>query len=139
METDNPEHRAVSSARDELAEQLAKRLSLWVAVGNGLGVVAVGNTILDEANASVAHILLPAGWSFALGLVLAALFNGLLGLQHRAFARYWRSGDPAVEAREHAFAIALTPWIAMTFLIAASGFIFGLFYPLAAFSLRFVN
>jgi hypothetical protein len=139
METDNPEHRAVSSAKDELAEQLARRLSLWVAVGNGLGVVAVGNTILDEANIKVAHLLLPAGWSFALGLVLAAVFNGLLGLQHRAFARYWRSADPAVEAHEHRFATALTPWVAGTFLLAAIGFIFGLFYPLAAFSLRFLQ
>jgi uncharacterized membrane protein YdcZ (DUF606 family) len=110
---------------DDLHASLIKRFTLWLAVGNGGGLIAVGARFPEQLSAPLTSVLFPSLWAFAIGLISAGLFNFILmGM----FARQ-RNGKRATMADG-----------VVSFLPAAASmisFAFGLLYPLVVLSIRY--
>lgn len=123
----------------ELAEGLSKRLSLWLAVGNAAGFAGCATKALDTQASGAVHLLLPACWFFAAGLIFGFLFNFAMMGVFRVRASAHRAEGEADYAEKRAEAGAVAHW-AMAFMVAAAAaFLVGLLYPLVAFSFRFVG
>lgn len=119
------------------AEAGVKRLALWLAVGNGVALAAVGSKILDSEGPGDAHLLIVSAWAFFAGLGTAFTLHFVLVLFHRAMARWWEASESSDEEitvdRE---VIRLNRVLLTVFFASVAAFAFGLLYPLVAFSFR---
>lgn len=115
-----------TTTQTEMHAALFKRFTLWMAVGNAGGLIAVGAKLPDSLASPTAYLLLPSAWAFALGLVAAGVFNFF----------FIQAINPGEETN-------FREWQAATTVISGGAslflFLFGLFYPLTVVSARYVG
>lgn len=100
--------------RDKLP-LIEERLSLWLAVGNGGGLLAAGAAFADHYGKPLGVVLLPSLWAFAIGLVATYVMHALFMLD-------------ITETRRPAW---LDPAGLTAIFASALGALVGIFYPLA--------
>ena len=133
------EHEALRRRVYENYLHASRRWLNWLAIANAGGLVAVGSRLSDQPNGAVAHLLLPAAWLFAAGLILAGGLSWLKG--HRmdfSTAHMTISTDHVLTSKPYVARLKFYVTVesigeALTAVCAAAG----LLYPLLGLSLRY--
>ncbi|HYC74427.1 hypothetical protein [Brevundimonas sp.] len=114
---------------DDLHRSLLKRVSLWLAVGNGGGLIALGAKFTDPDAGGVAHLLFPSLWAFAIGVIAAGLFSTILAV-HYGISDSTTQKIAEDERRRLIVSVGCAA-------VAVGCFLVGVFYPLIALTARY--
>lgn len=104
-----------------LSDELIKRLSVWLVVGNGAGFAGVVAR-RPELEGAWQDAAATSGKVFLIGLLAAVVLNVLLLAQYTAFWRYFESEDADEEATHWRIAQIAVIFIGLTFIVSAISF-----------------
>lgn len=126
---------------------VSQRWVLWLAIGNGAALAAVGAKLLDAQSEVLAALLMPSCWFFFVGLVCAGAVGPITIRRHEISLAQWRKWTVAFRKGEalqaadssHDADAKLYKIEAGFEWASAVSFVLGAGYPLTVLCLRYLT
>jgi hypothetical protein len=129
------------------AHAVSQRWVLWLAIGNGAALAAIGAKLVETRSEALAALLMPSCWLFLVGLVAAGSVAPITLKRHQLSVQKWREWTVAFRKGQPLQSPAATikaderlrgrevclEWI------AAASFVGGVAYPLIVMCHRYLT
>lgn len=129
------------------AHRLSERWVLWLAIGNGVGLLSISGKLIDRKSEFWTALLMPSCWLFAAGILAAGCIAPITVRRHELARHLWLSRTvnfsegkawQDLSSEEKAREKGLLTVESLLEYASGAAFLFGLVYPLIAISIRYL-